>query len=462
MMTVERRNVRFTTGPEKRLGTTVATVMVLLMVLTGVTNAGRERVPASNPSVWSQAAVNAVILQYTYTGKDSHYLSETAERLSLLIHRSVLYSIIKYNSVGATQIVMEGSKEDMQPETIFKQILDLEPGARSVVEQGRALVFLWGHLYEEGDNIYIQSYIRFLRRGITETVTLPLASQSGQPLELVGHLPLQAFAFAPRRLTVQVLDKINAEFERNAVVRERPNVNARGYPIDPDKLGSYAYRVLEAHGEWMKIEPMGAGSVGWIRTGVSFGEADLRSYMPELHFVEAAAGYLRYQMSLEADMFHPKVRPEWVQRALGRYERGGLPIGRAKVPTAVAKVMSANITILGKRLPSAEGVTEASRLYAEAADLIPYNADARNLSICAQIYLGHLDDWTEEAPKKLASDLLHALSIDPGNARVLANLESFYSLLASHPDSERLLPAEELASRLEAVKQVRAAMSTEK
>ncbi len=451
-------------GPKSRLNVTLTTIAVLLLIPIGNVDAGEERVPADQPSVWTHAAVNAVILDYTYTGSESERISETAQQLSLLIHRSVLYSIIKYGPIGATHIIKNGGKEHFQPHRVMNKILDLEPGAESVIKPGHALVLLWGRLYEEGDDIYVQSYIRFLRRGIDETITLPLSGGQSASLELVGKLPSQSFAFAPRRLSARELKMINEEFEKNAVIRSNPDENELGRPIDRHKLGNYAYSILEAREGWMKIAPFAAGEPGWIRTDVALGELDLRSFMPELHFVEAVAGYLRYQMALSGEQRYSSRSdyPAWIRNALNRFAPREAVSRRAAIPTSVGKVIRANLAILAKQSPTPETITRANRLYTEAAELIPYNADAQNLVVCSRMYRTNLEGWTKTAAEDLGNDLLRCLSLDPGNSSILANLESFYSLLESKPDPERLLPREILTSRLKAVKEVRAARGGER
>ena len=107
-------------------------------------NAGVPRVSAKKPFVFSDAAINVVVLQYTYVGKDEWRFSETGERLSLLIQQSILHSILKFRSVGAVQIVLNGNKEENKPDVIFDKILGRKPGAldKRTIRKNHILVFL--------------------------------------------------------------------------------------------------------------------------------------------------------------------------------------------------------------------------------------------------------------------------------------------------------------------------------
>jgi hypothetical protein len=425
-----------------------------MLVSTG--EGGMEGVPAFSPSVWEHAAVNIVVLQYTSPSSESEYLSETAKQLSLLIHRNMLYSVVKYSPVGATQIVVADDWDSFQPDLILDKILGNQIGAETVIRPKHALIMLWGFLYEEGDDIYVQSYIRFLRRDIAEAIAFPLYIDPDSTLVLIGHLPSQAFAFAPRKLTTEDLRSINEEFEKNALVRERPDVSAPGKIIDPYAIGNYAYSVLEAHEEWMKIKPKGYGTSGWIHIGVDFAGADLREYLPELCFAEAMAGYLRSQM-IRDGVSPSQVRTDWIRNAINQYRQATENRRRAPMSEALSEVIEGNLDIFDGGMPSKVTVTQAREHYAKAAALIPYNADAKNLLACAHIYLGLLDGWLEERPSEVASDLLYGVSLDPNNSDILGNLEILYHLMRMYPESDELLSSEMLDERISAVRQVREA-----
>ena len=116
----------------------------------------------------------------------------------------------------------------------------------------------------------------------------------------VGKLPSEAFAFAPRHLTVEDLARIENEFLQSAIVRKKPEPTAKGQPmpLDPKDPFSipFAYNVVEVQGDWILIEPFEQmGPRGWVRARVG----SLREKLPELSFVEAIVAYLRYRVAQE-------------------------------------------------------------------------------------------------------------------------------------------------------------------
>jgi hypothetical protein len=441
---------------------TTKIIILLSLYVSANLYAGVERVRSDELFVWSEAAVNAVVLQYTYTGSNPNLSSETAEHLSILMYRSILYSIIKYSPVGAIQISMIGDERYDHPDTIFNKLIDLQPGANHVIKEDHALVFLWGHIYEEGDEIYVQSYLRFLRRGKHETLSLSLKDSSGNQYDFVGGLPSQTFAFAPRRLTKQDLDKITSEYQRNLLVREEPSFEAEGYPADSEKIMNFSYRILEAREDWMRIDPMGPGTSGWIYTGARLMEADIRTHMPEIYFAEAVAGYMRDRMVAD-HTFEGNVRAEWINRAIDSYEKASVHSSiyissrRAAIPRSTAKVLQANTLLLENSPPSDNQISEALELYTEAVKLTPYNANALNLKTIVEIYQEYHSKWQTDNPMSFSSEFEYSLSLDPGNYYALANYESLYTYILSQPASDESESNKELEDKLLFIRNIRQA-----
>ncbi|GAB6852692.1 hypothetical protein JCM10599A_64960 [Paraburkholderia kururiensis] len=61
----------------------------------------------------------------------------------------------------------------------------------------------------------------------------------------------------------------------------------------------------------------------------------------------------------------------------------------------------------------------------------------------------------------IVANFLGALSLDPGNRNLVANLESFYSLLASRPDGQHAFDTNELSKRLVQVRDVKMQLKQE-
>jgi len=448
-------------------GSAIIALAAVLLIICPIhrIHAGQLGINCTEPAVWEGAAVNAVILPYTYTGHGQKPLSKTAKELTLLVQMDVLFSMLKYGGVGTTvlstrEIPLQRVREECTPEVVTAKVLGRIPGANSQIKSGRGVVILWGYIYEEGKDVFVQSYLRFLRRNAPDRIFLTINRDMPLPMKFTGRLPDQAFAFAPKRLTVDELKEIGRAFQQSAMVRSHPNTSARGERmwLDPDL--PFQYRVMDARNGWMKIESYGPGPSGWVQAQVNIAESPLSRKLPELCFVEGAVGYLRYQVHIDEIMRLPHAGRvvQWTQRALSRFEEFSQK-KKGSVPVAMAKILSGNLSIISANPAQLiEAVHNASIKYTHAAALMPYNAEARNLMAVSRIYLGYLSGWSSEKPAVIAKELLNTLVLDADNDAILANLENFYVLVSKIPEEMSQIQKAELKNKLSAVRRVRAGL----
>jgi hypothetical protein len=437
------------------------------------------------PAIFERSAVNVIILPYTLTGRMSPEIgkpqfSRTGEKLSVLIQLDSLFSMVKYNSI-AVAYLSQGSKplEMCQPELILDKILGRKEEYKKKYPQispRKGVAILWGRIYEEGNNIYVQSYLQFLRRDAFERFKISLPTQEGSSVGFFGELPSQSFAFAPRRITLRDLQNIEKEFQSSVILREKPDESAQGTQInlkfDPGSPAAddFAYYVTEISGDWMYIVSMPKeyggygpkGPEGWVRAHMDPMVMPLRQKLPELDFLDAAVGYLQYQIARDTDSRkqYRKSIFGWVKKALERYQENS-GSEQAALPTAVGKILRGTLEILEDDLrPRATTIDIAQNLYTQAASLIPYNADARNLELITRINLWHAAKPPRPDPKAIISDLLNVIELEPQNEDVLANLENFLLLLSSYKAGEVTLDPAELTRQINAVHDVRSALKT--
>jgi hypothetical protein len=87
------------------------------------------------------------------------------------------------------------------------------------LQPGQAVALEWGRIYREGDDVLVQTYLRFLRvdpqerRFADERFAVALTDP---PARLEGSLPTQSIAFPPRRLSAKQLDRIDADWREAA------------------------------------------------------------------------------------------------------------------------------------------------------------------------------------------------------------------------------------------------------
>lgn len=403
---------------------------LVLVVLLGFARPASAVAPVedcAHPSVFPQAAINFVVLPYTDSVSREKPLSRTASDLTLMVQTNTIFSILKYGSVGSIRLVVRpGQQAECQPAIVAAKLLGETPGARETIRPGHGLILLWGRLYEENNEIYLQSFTRFLRKGITENLSLSLWDTHYE-----ARLLDEAVAFAPQRLTPSDRSDIEREFQQFAVVHQAPQDNSPGahMPVDLSSFqnSNFVYTVEEVRNDWMRIQAYGPGPSGWIHAGADAGP--LRAeHMPELNFVDGVAGYLRFRGAVEGDTPDTSLQTvSWAEDALRKYEEAGDP-KRAPLALAVAKTVHGLLETLGPVEAQSKTKT-ALKLFQDASDLVPYSGETRNLELTTRWYLAYHVGWPGLKPGVVADGFLQAAVLAPDNPTILKNLENCYELL---------------------------------
>ena len=95
-----------------------------------------------------------MVLPFRYAGtEERRELTETGQRLTRLVQFEILLSMVKYGSVAAVAL-HESEPGGCDAVDVLEQVR-LEPG--------HGLILVWGRLFEQQDQIYVQTYVRFLR-----------------------------------------------------------------------------------------------------------------------------------------------------------------------------------------------------------------------------------------------------------------------------------------------------------
>ncbi len=193
--------------------------------------AGAPEVDCSRPFVFSEAGVNAAVLPYTYSGAADKPLSVAGKELSSLIYLNTLFSILKFESVGAVQLVARNPLDSREctDSIVLDKLLGRRPGATTQIRPGNGLVMLWGRIYEEEEHIYVQSYVRFLRRDANEDVSFLTGKE-----RFNAGLASQVITFAPQKLSSEDLDDITFEFAHSAGLRDEPDPQEPSRPMPMD------------------------------------------------------------------------------------------------------------------------------------------------------------------------------------------------------------------------------------
>jgi hypothetical protein len=364
--------------------------------------------------------------------------------------------------VGAVHTIQRPAVDLCKPTTVLAQLTDKESGARETLKTGGGLVLVWGQLYEEGNDLYVQTYVRFLRHERTEALQIELRKH-----HFTVRPPSQAFAFPPRHLTGADLAQIERAFKDRVMVREKPNDQAKGAPPVMDlSTSDQAFWISETQGDWIQIVPQRSGTPGWVRAGGDTSDWPLRRKMPELELVEALAGYLRMRVAADANAPMPDQMLTWVEDAATRYIQADRDAADP-LPIAVAHAVPGMLR-MQRIKPGDAGIRTVRKAWTDTAALIPSNPGARNLDVMGRLCMllwAPNASLTEVAPSEssffrfAANNLTGALAlaVGPDEADVAENLAQLYLLLLApnaptEPSSVKPFTNEELKTRFAALR----------
>ena len=443
----------------KSAARSVFTLAACLVWSCGSAVAARAHQDCGNPSVFEGADVNIVVLPYISTGAAKSSLTDLGQRLALLVKLDAFAHVLDYGSLGATQMeVPPGADPDSCiPQVVIPKVLGEVPGASIVASKGKGLIIVWGVLYEEEDDIVIQSYVRFLRRDSSESISLKISDFpfSVQPSS-------QVVAFPPRSLKKSLLDEIEASYQRADVVHREPSDNSEGEPLPRPVAKCIScrgeltpgYQVEERKGEWIHvrwIDPQERSQRdGWIHASTSFAGESLDRTLPELHFIQGCVGYLMQRIAAGR---REQLSKSLAANAVGELQQFVVANGSAdKTTNALALELAGMIQLLQGN----DSLVAARKNFDAALTLVPYDANAVTLASLTQIGL----EWNSRAiskPLVMADRLTNAAAISADPKDALVNLRNYLRLLLSLPDSVQLegLSRAAIQQRLQAANQVR-------
>lgn len=432
--------------------------------------------PCFEPFVFSHSDVNIVVVPYTLRGPDKRYnygqntfgrgSDSLAGRLSQVMQLDALFSL-RYPA-GMAAVYLQGEAEECAADKVLARILDAGEG--NTIAPGKGLVLLWGRFFELGDEIYVQSYVRFFRRGRQERLALDLGG--GGSLGLEAFLPGPTIAFAPRLVTSADLAAIGRAFAEATVIwSESSGGNQIGeLGIGPEETFAYIVDAVDDASGRMHIRPQrgSRGVKGWVKARTDPAQWPLRRVLPELNLVKALAGFLAFQI-VEDSRPPPNWAGAWPDRlALARrrakeafddYRAALLPgldfdalapadlrpqstraetraiAGEERMALAASFALSAAMDFKaatgGWLAPEAAetALTEAIRGAERARALAPADAALHGLAALVEAERCCAEGGVAPSVKVVLRRLGAGLSTDPQDALALANLVAVYQLL---------------------------------
>jgi hypothetical protein len=362
--------------------------------------------------IFEEARVNVVVLPYDYIVPEHAASSKTGQGLSLLVQMNTLSSILKYEQVGAIDLVrMSPNDLSCEPERVWQSLMS------QAKSRGNGVVMVGGRIFEDGPQIYEQTFVRFARGGVPEETWSLRARDRG----FDGVLSSQTVTFPAQTMSETDLERIASLISQYAVLRDQPRDDAPGHPLGPDLakcLGCVdlhrplSYVILNQQGAWEHIRNA-YGDEGWLKLDTGFGSGPLAAKMPEMSFIEGAVGFLQSRM----------VEGERRAKYAGTADEA---LAKYVTATAQQEPPAAAVTATEMRALMI-GADRAVTLLGEALAIAPADTEAHNL-----LALAKLNRWTTtkkpESQSQIVQEFVAASVLDPTATRALANLKSFLEL----------------------------------
>ncbi|WP_057297265.1 hypothetical protein [Pelomonas sp. Root1217] len=410
-------------------------IFLLALAMAAPARAGMFSRSCSDPVVFRGATVNALVLPWR-VDVGAARLQAAGRQISSLAHLQLLMGMLPLGSIGAVDLVGESGAICDVDEVLTRVSRDGVEGG--TLAPGQAVVVIWGRLFEQDGELFVQTYVRFARQGRAGLVPERLSLNWGGA-ELQAGLPMQALAFAPRRISLADLARIDAACRDALRVHDTPDAASPGAALPSSPRQGLPYWITEQRGDWLRLTPMRQGlPAGWVRarSGDDIPDWSLSRWLPELDYALGLAGWLRLQVRDGLVNQEDRGLAAFATAALARYE-AAVPADQAPAAWGLAAALRGHIAwTQGDR-------REAAAQFAKARERLPGSAAAANLAAVSAL------DGVPAGPaaaQRLGQRLLGALALAPDDAMLRANLAALYRIYADKPGWSPFAPAE-LAER---------------
>jgi hypothetical protein len=423
--------------------TTVICLFVVEMTLWTEDNRTAYAAPIDScrePFVFTQLPINLLAVEYTSrtigTPSQSHpdrdlALETTAQQLAWLVKLDAALSAI-YSGLGIVGAYANGDPQACAPDQLLASLAERK---QDLGRSGQALLILYGRIYQEDDNVYLQSYLRRVRFGQnTSEMAADRLAVTLNDVSFSATIPGETIVFPPRQLSVSELKEATELFKDSSRIYEKKDIASSSVPLNPENFSIAATEEIDPTG-WVKIRTGSNGSSeGWVRMDqekASF----LRRRLPELDFLNGEIGYLLAREAFDSreSRFLQSRSSLMDAMRLGfeQYTKGEVENVRPEVRAATLS-MEGSVLALDTEDAKTSRWNEVREVFREAVEVDPSSTEARNLVAMADI--AELPQQSE--PKIVEDVLLDVLSLRPDDTDALANMENFYRYLLNHVGSD--------------------------
>ncbi|WP_143030647.1 hypothetical protein [Ruegeria halocynthiae] len=417
------------------------------------------------PFIFEGSAANIVPLEYVATSVDrtaieterSEKLQETARRLSWLFKLDSWHQAT-YGSLGVVAHMFLG--QVCEADEVLQELLLGRSGLP--VRKDQILIILHGRIFIEDGQIFVQSQVSgFRRRSHPDEFVMPLAANfasetlsvhlAASDKSLFVSLPVLDMTFAPRVISEDLFDRIDATFLEASRVFTRPDLDAPSDELlfQPGRPRAFSVRITDEPG-WIEIEDRFGGHPdrGFIRVNPEASGLFHRN-LPELDFLNGLLGFLRVQQVRNSTDFTPTHDRAALQtmNAFERYLGNDLTAYEPEVRALANGLVG---FVKASELNDWPGARKA---FLRAAELAPTDTHYRNALGVTDAVLCCVDVGSSpyRDPTRWFAD---AVSVDPKNGEALGNMLHFLEFLSSAEEPPENINVSNLPRTLEVVRKV--------
>jgi hypothetical protein len=389
---------------------------------------GAERnVPVSRPTVFPEALVNVVIMPYSQPGDTAGAATDLGQHLTAIVHRTVLTSLLPLGGIGVVELTSASDGGGrFSAQKVISQLMGATAGAQAQLVPGRGVVFLWGRVYEDAGQVFVQSYARFARREASEDVSVDILGKT-----FVLRPPVESVRFAPRVVSAGTIAELVRAARADTVLRTKPDPWAPAASLIGKTGMGMGFRVLEVTDGWIRVQSLLSGEEGWLASDVASQPNLLPDLLPETNFVRASVAYLMARIehpapsSPRANLIHRQA-----VMAVAAFEARA---DAAKEATALSVAHS----LLGlMRVQDADAdstaATGAARSFAEAVRYSPRSVRAAENEAIVDLLIQQKLSGGAVSKRGSADALFRAAASDPTDLVAARNVRGYFEVLDSH------------------------------
>jgi hypothetical protein len=307
--------------------------------------------------------------------------SPDAARVGGLIQAATAASGGDYDSVKVIRLVARGSEDPSCAPERIRLTWSGCTGNSPVLIGGEPVTLVWSNAHHAKDDLYVQLGLSNWIIDGSYDVTLELRS-AGKTYAFGARVPIEDVSFVPRRIPARELQEMGETF--GCTLYRAPSMVAPSQPLASCGNafdGEVVDRAREGERPWYKVVLRDGGGEGWMPAPPMTRVTDV---FPEFGLVGMAVAYQQFLKTFDLEPLRQR-NHRAINRAFDDY-RAMKVNDDNRHALGVAEVIIGAADLLHGADRRNEGLLKtAGSHFATASQYLPYQSDAANLYLLAQL-----------------------------------------------------------------------------